>query len=261
MQDLIDLETYPLDRLDSAEGATLIAHCRARLEADGMVDLPGFLRAPALRRAVAEVAPVLEHRAFFHSRQHNIYFKPSIPGLAPDHPALAEAETAHRSICADQIPGSVLVAVYELPEIAVFLAAAMGKPALYPMADPLARVNAMRYGAGQALGWHFDRSEFTTTLLLQKPQAGGVFEYARDLRSAEDPNHQGVARLLAGEIAAERSAPEAGTLTIFRGRNTAHRVTPVEGAVDRIIAVFSYFERPGVMFSAEERIGFYGRAG
>ena len=28
-----------------------------------------------------------------------------------------------------------------------------------------------------------------------------------------------------------------------------------------MIAVFSYYERPGVLFSEEERIGFYGRAG
>ena len=25
-------------------------------------------------------------------------------------------------------------------------------------------------------------------------------------------------------------------------------------------AVFSYYEKPGVMFSTEERVGFYGRA-
>jgi hypothetical protein len=39
----------------------------------------------------------------------------------------------------------------------------------------LARVNAMQYGAGEGLNWHFDRSEFTTTLLLQAPKAGGAF--------------------------------------------------------------------------------------
>jgi len=37
-------------------------------------------------------------------------------------------------------------------------------------------------------------------------------------------------------------------------------VTPVEGTLDRVIAVFSYYERPGVMFSEQERVGFYGRA-
>jgi hypothetical protein len=43
------------------------------------------------------------------------------------------------------------------------------------MADPLARLNAMAYGEGQGLNWHFDRAEFTTTLLLQAP--AGEYPY------------------------------------------------------------------------------------
>jgi len=34
----------------------------------------------------------------------------------------------------------------------------------------------------------------------------------------------------------------------------------VEGGRARIITVFSYYERPGVLFTTEERLGFYGRA-
>jgi ABC-type branched-subunit amino acid transport system substrate-binding protein len=52
----------------------------------------------------------------------------------------------------------------------------------------------------------------------------------------------------------------AGTLNVFRGKNTAHKVATVEGSKDRLIAVFSYYEKPGVVFSREEQIGFYGRA-
>jgi hypothetical protein len=129
------------------------------------------------------------------------------------------------------------------------------------MADPLARLNAMAYGEGQGLNWHFDRAEFTTTLLLQAPAGGGSFDYRTDLRSETDPNFDGVARLLRGEDPARKSLTLApGTLNVFRGKNTAHRVTPVRGTTDRIVAVFSYFDRPGVTFSPEERIGFYGRA-
>ena len=52
-----------------------------------------------------------------------------------------------------------------------------------------------------------------------------------------------------------------GTLNVFKGRNTAHRVTSVEGDRARIIAVFSYYETPDVIFSGAERLGFYGRTG
>jgi hypothetical protein len=259
--DIVDLEHYPLDRLDSPEGQRLVAGSKAELTDRGMFNLTGLVRPAALRRAVAELKPILDTKAFVHERRHNIYFKKDIPGLPPDHPALRQVTTVNHTICADQMPPeAVVLSLYEWPAMAVFLARVMDKPRLYTMPDPLARVNVMAYRAGETLNWHFDRSEFTTTLLLQAPESGGAFEYRTDLRSDADPNYEGVARLLAGKDPLSRIEPlSAGTLNVFRGRNTAHRVTTVEGSRERIIAVFSYYERPGVMFTEEERIGFYGR--
>ena len=258
--EILDLERFPLDRLESAAGIDLLEWCRRELDLHGMFNLDGLVRQAALAQAVAEVVPVLDAAAFTHRRYHNVYFEKQIDGLPADHPALAEVETVNHTICADQIPGSLLCQVYEWPPLAKFLAAALDKETLYTMKDPLARANVMAYHAGEALNWHFDRSEFTTTLLLQAPEAGGQFEYRCDLRTAEDPNYQGVARLLRGEDDAVRRLDVVpGTLNVFRGKNTMHRVSPVEGAQDRIIAVLSYYERPGVNFSDEERLGFYGR--
>ena len=113
---------------------------------------------------------------------------------------------------------------------------------------------------GEALNWHFDRSEFTTTLLLQAPEEGGDFVYRSDLRNDADPNYEGVARLLRGEDPEVKSLKlSAGTLNVFRGKNTAHKVSTVKGGRERMIAVFSYFDRPGVVFSREDQMGFYGR--
>ncbi len=260
MERLLDLDRFPLDRPESAAGEALVARCRRELAARGMFNLEGLVRTEALERCVAEVKPLLDTAAFTHKRSHNIYFETGIEGLAPDHPALTRVETVNHTVCADQIPESLVCAIYEWPPLARFLAAAMEKESLYTMADPLARANVMTYRTGEALNWHFDRSEFTTTLLLQAPQAGGEFQYRSALRSATDPNYDGVARLLRGDDDQVETLPLGpGTLNIFKGRNTAHRVTPVAGARERIIAVFSYYERPGVSFSDEERIGFYGR--
>ena len=166
------------------------------------------------------------------------------------------------TVCGDRIPASLVTRVYEWQPLIDFLAAAMDKPRLYRMADPLARINVMVYRAGDALNWHFDRSEFTTTCLLQAPLAGGEFQYRSGLRSDADPNYEGVGRLLSGEDDQVQSLPlTPGTLNVFKGRNTAHRVSPVEGGQARIIAVFSYYETPDVAFSDAERLGFYGRNG
>ncbi|WP_246672399.1 2OG-Fe(II) oxygenase [Mesorhizobium sp. B3-1-6] len=261
IENILDLDRYPLDREGSAEWQRLVDESKAALAANGMFNLEGFLRPGIAEKAVAEIRPVMDTRSHVHRRMHNIYFKPTIPELSPDHPALRKVETISHTVCADQIPGSTVLSIYEYAPLARFLAATMDKPQLHVMQDPLARANVMGYRAGEALNWHFDRSEFTTTLLLQAPEVGGDFEYRTDLRSDDNPNYDGVAKLLEGrDPEAKILRINAGTLNVFRGKNTAHRVTTVEGNRERMIAVFSYYERPGVMFTDEERIGFYGRA-
>ena len=262
MRQILDLDRFPLDRLDGVRGQELLARCRRELRDAGMFSLARLIRPEALERCIAEVEPLLETAAFIHSREHNIYFDDEIEGVEASHPALSRFRTVNHTVCGDQIPTSLVTRVYEWQPLIDFLAATMDKPRLHRMADPLARINVMAYRAGDALNWHFDRSEFTTTCLLQAPLAGSEFQYRSDLRSDTDPNYDGVGRLLAGEDDQVQTLPlSPGTLNVFMGRNTAHRVTPVEGERSRIIAVFSYYETPGVAFSDAERLGFYGRTG
>ena len=260
MKDILDLDAFPLDQPESAAYQALCARCRNDLARDGMCNLDGFLRAQPAQDACDLLEPRLVEMAFRHKRLHNIYFDNNVP-LPEGHPALKRFETSNRTLCADQLSGTRLVEVYEWQPLRDFLATIMGKSELHTMADPLARVNVMSYGEGEALGWHFDRSEFTTTLLLQPPRSGGVFEYRTDLRAPGKPNHEGVAQLLQGQDTDARALHlAAGTLNVFRGVNTPHRVTPVEGDTPRMIAVFSYFDRPGKVFTPKEQLGFYGRS-
>jgi len=261
MRDILDLDRFPLDQPGSPEWQGLVDRCRTDLAKAGMFNLEGFVRPAAIERALSEIKPVMETLSFTHRRSHNIYFKKEIPGLPADHPALRRVETVNHTVCSDQIPESIPLWIYEWPQFAVFLAATMNKEMLFTMRDALARVNVLAYRKGEALNWHFDRSEFTTTLLLQAADAGGEFQYRSNLRTDADPNYDGVARLLVGQDNEVRTLKlAAGTLNVFKGKNTLHRVTHCKGPNERFIAVFSYYERPGIMFSREEQIGFYGRA-
>ncbi|MEM7294873.1 MAG: 2OG-Fe(II) oxygenase [Pseudomonadota bacterium] len=261
MNSHIDLQRYPLDQPSSLEYQSLVEHCRAELDHTGMFNLHGLVPLDVCARAVDEIMPTMNNASFEHRRWHNIYFLDEVPGLEADHPALRKVETVNHTVCADQMADSIVIAVYEYSPLLRFLADVMQKSELYLMDDPLARANVMAYREGEALNWHFDRSEFTTTLLLQSPEVGGEFEYRSDLRSDDDPNYPGVEQLLMGEDSNKQLLKvEPGTLNVFRGKNTAHRVTRVEGNRERVIAVFSYYEFPGKLFSEPERIGFYGRA-
>jgi len=261
MKHILDLDRYPIDRPDSSAARILVAQCRADLDANGMFNLEGLVRTDVIERCAAELRPLLDRQSYTHKRSHNVYFLRNVAGLAPDHPALRQVETVNHTLCADQIEDTIASRIYRWAPLVDFIAAVMEKPRLYLMDDPLASVNVIAYRAGEALNWHFDRSHFTTTLLIQAPESGGDFQYRSDLRTDTDPNYEGVARLLRGEDNVIRTLPlRPGTLNVFKGKNTLHRVSPPTGGRDRIVAIFSYYDRPGVVFSAEERLGFYGRA-
>lgn len=261
MKQLVDLEKYPLDRLDEDVGRALVAECREDLAREGLFNLAGLLRPAVIAELLDELKPLIREASFTHRRRHNVYFLPEMDELPADHPALAELETVNHTVCADQFPGNALMQLYGWPPFIDFLARVMQKPQLYPMTDPLACLNVMAYRDGEALNWHFDRSEFTTTLLLQSAETGGEFEYKTGLRSDDDPNYAGIGEFLRGDQSdVSRLKLSPGTLNVFRGTNTLHRVSPVQGEGERIIAVFTYYERPNVRFSDEENIGFYGRA-
>ncbi|MGB5706794.1 MAG: hypothetical protein WBM41_08175 [Arenicellales bacterium] len=260
MLTLIDLENYPTGQPYSDAYRSLVDRCQKDLERAGMFNLEGFPRPHACRAAVDKIQPVMAIDSYTHRRRHNVYFLDAVLGLEPNHSALVQVETVNHTVCADQIENSAVIKVYEYPPLIQFLANTMNKTMLYLMDDPLARINVMSYRENEALNWHFDRSEFTTTLLLQAPKGAGEFQYRTGLRTDHDPNYDGVARLLDGDDPKMKTLRlKAGTLSVFRGKNTAHRITPVVGSRERMIAVFSYYEHPGKFFSEEEQLGFYGR--
>ncbi|MDH3302856.1 MAG: 2OG-Fe(II) oxygenase [Acidimicrobiia bacterium] len=260
LRDLVDVHRYPIDRPDSDGYRRLVERCRGDLAGRGMYELSGFLDSDVVAETAAVLAPRMASESSEQRREHNIYFLDHVDGLAPDHPALTRVQTINHTLCADQLVDTVLIDLYEWPPFREFIAATMEMPVLYLMDDPLARVNVLSYRPGEALNWHFDRSVFTTTLLLQAADEGGIFEYRRELRTEDDPCYDAVGRLIKGDDPEViQVAVEPGALNVFRGRNTAHRVTTVEGDRERMVAVFSLYQQPGVMFSDDENLGFYGR--
>ena len=175
MRHILDLDRYPLDKPGTPEWQHLVEKCGDDLRRDGMYNLSGFLTPEAMKEAVTELPPVIDTLSFTHRRRYNVYFRKDIRGLPTDHPALAMCDTVNHTVCADQITQSIPPWIYEWAPFAMFLAATMRKNALFQARDPLARVNVMTYREGEQLNWHFDRSEFTTTLLLQSPEQGGDF--------------------------------------------------------------------------------------
>ena len=132
---------------------------------------------------------------------------------------------------------------------------------MFEYADPLSSINLHYAAAGQELGWHYDNSSFAITLLIQKPTGGAAFEYVKDVRDTDagDMAFDQTGKILNGEVPVTELNMEEGTLVLFRGRNSIHRVTPTQGDITRMLVVLAYNNQPDVSLSESARKTFYGR--
>ena len=254
LPDLVGQQQLPLD------DSQFLARCKHTLDRDGVLVLPGFLSAAAIA-AVRREGEENRHLAYYTVSKHNAYLKPPDPAFAPDHPRNREVESSKGCITHDQIPAdSALHALYGAPEFRAFVRAVLGEPELYDYADALSSVNLHFASQGQELGWHFDNSSFAITLLIEKPEGGGVFEYVKNVRDADQGEFNYAAcGVLDGAVPVQTLVMDPGALVLFRGRDSMHRVTPVSGARTRMLAVLAYNTQPGIALSESARMTFYGR--
>jgi len=252
---LINIDRHPI-RNDSFRQS-----CRQTLDQDGVLVLPEFLT-PAAIRAIAEDGEARCGDAYYTSNNHNIYLADHDPEYPSDHPRNREVVSSKGCITTDQIAtDSALRTLYHSVEFLNYLCAVLNEPALFEYADALSSINLHYASEGQELGWHFDNSSFAITLMIQRPDGGGEFQYVRDVRNADlgDMNYVGAGEVLDGKVAVSSLSMAAGTLVLFRGRNSMHRVTPVTGDKTRMLVVLAYNTEPGVSLSESARKTFYGR--
>jgi hypothetical protein len=257
---LVNQVDYPLSRLGSPEGVRLIAECNERLLSSGVCLLPGFITPAALEIMAAE-ARAEEPHAYFCRSSHNAYLEPHDDAFPSDHPRRFRMDTSVGSIAYDQLdPDSALRGLYEWDPLIAFMGAVLGYPKLYRFADPLGALSVNVFRDGDRHAWHFDESEFSTTLMLQAPESGGEYHYVPATRSADHDDYELVRRALAGEHNNVQHLPYApGDFLIFSGRYNIHRITEVRGDASRLVAILCFSSRPNEVNSDEVRRLFWGR--
>jgi hypothetical protein len=258
----VDLDRYPIEPLGDARAQALAAACRAELAETGSCLLPGFLRPDAVTRMAEEAAAVapLAHRKP-GGRGATAYLAPPDESFPEGHPRRRLQTSSVGAVAYDLIPhGSLVRALYEWDGLLAFLGASLGKDRLYRYADPLGALNIASMGEGEHLLWHFDQTDFVVSILLQDCERGGDFEYVPNIRDAKTENYDRVRRLLDGdrsEVVRLDMAP--GTLALFMGRHSIHRVTPIAGSTLRLIALLGYDTEPGTLSSERLKLARYGR--
>lgn len=246
---LIDRSDYDL------KDDSLIARARKQMLDEGVCVLPGFLTASAVRQVVAEcdgLAPIA-HRS---APRRNPYLTRA--NTSAKTSATVELYDSLEVLAYDQFPRtSPLRLLYENDDLLDFIRRCLDLDALYRYADPFGALNVSIMRDGDVLDWHFDMTDFVVSIALQSSSGGGDFENAPRIRDAED---EAVVALLNGDRTRVRVEPMTpGTLMLFNGRRSMHRVSPISGSTPRYVALLAYDTKPGTDSSDELKLSRYGR--
>lgn len=260
LSDCVDLETYPLDRLDTPHAQDMVDMCRRQLADDGCVVLKDFVRPDMLTRLEAETEQ-LSPSAHINATETNPYNSAADPDLPPEHPKNRFDDRTNGFVAGDRIAtGTIIRTLYHDPAFKRFISVVVGVDEIHEYADPLADLVVNVLKEGRQHPWHFDSNDFIVTMQTRKPEAGGVFQYAPNIRGAQGENFEGVQAILDGDHTLLKSLElTPGDLQIFFGRNALHRVTPVIGPRERHTVIFAYAREPGFVGRPERARAIFGR--
>lgn len=258
---VVDLERYPLTRPAAPQLRAVIDAARSSRGEKGVAILPDFVRPQALRAIADEVARLLPTAHREDISVGTPYLELPDESYPDGHPRRTSVRSATWVLAYDLIPAeSPLRALYEWDTLMEFVSDVIERRPLYRMDDPLGALNLTSMVEGDVQGWHYDSTDFVVSLAVQASEAGGEFECAPQIRSPEDESYDAVARILAGDHRGVEVFPfTPGTLMIFEGRHSLHRVNPVVGERPRYVGLMGFDTKPGTNSSDLLKRVRYGR--
>ena len=255
---LVNLADYPLDQPGSSQYRTLVEAQRARLAAEGMINLPEFLTPEGVttcRQEIDDRSDIAYH-AISKRHPYGYHTDASYPAT---HPLNRLAKTQSFRLAHHHLPDTQIDALYRWEPLRQFIAAVTGNDQIHLSGDPSNAVVVQVYREGCGQAWHFDQALFSTILNVAESAAGGVFECVPGIRTEDDPNYDEVQNVLDERSArVQKHRVKAGSFTIMLGRYTMHRVTEIEQQQPRISIVLSYEQQPGVFMDPETRKTSFG---
>ena len=260
VEELVDLERYPVLDTGGAAYRKVVEDARAQLVATGAVELPGFLGPDGVAALVAD-AEDLAPRAHHSAGEGTAYLEFPDFSLPDDHPRLTWGHYAVGAVSYDLMPtDSLLRQVYEWEPLRVLVEDVLDRGPIHRYADPFGALNLAVMHEGDELQWHFDQTDFVVSLAVQTADHGGLFEVYPRIRTADDERYDDVAAALAGTLDGVVTLPMVpGTLLVFEGRYSLHRVSPVGSGLVRHVGLLAYDTEPGTVGSELLRENLYGR--
>jgi hypothetical protein len=229
------------------------------LNEKGILIFNSFIGSDGLKILQKE-ANELKEQSYRSSSEYNVYISEYDNTFSSDSPRNRIMSTSKKCIPNDLIPkDSILQRLYDSSFLKDFFCELLDKENLYPYEDSLSSININYYDKGDALGWHFDNSDYTITLLIKNCTKGGVYEFFNDMRYKDGKeDYAFVEKILDNEVSGTKIDSFEGDLMIFKGNKSIHQVTAVEEG-ERVLVTFNYNETTGISLSEKSRKTFFGR--
>jgi len=261
LETIVNLDEYPIQDLNSAKLKNVIQKCKQDLDQFSCSTIPNFILPKSLEIMNLELENLVD-KVFMSNKSINPYLNSKDdPSLPKNHPKRMFMERDNGYLNSDLFEkNSEMKFLYEQEELLKFVSACLGVSPIYRWADPLAchAYNIMRPEG--ILPWHFDSCEFTLSIMIQKPEKGGVFEYCPFIREPGNENFEEVKKVIEGDRSRVRQLKlEPGDLQIFKGRFTLHRVTKIEGNKSRYLCIPAYVLDPWRVNTPEHSEAIYGK--
>ena len=261
LKTIVDLERYPIQDLSSPKIKETIKKCKSDLDKFSCATIPNFILYKSLEIMNTELEKKI-NEVYMSKESINAYlYSKDDSSLPKDHPKRIFMDRDNGYLNSDLFEkDSEMKFLYEQEELLKFVSACLGVTPIYRWADPLAchAYNVMKPEG--ILPWHFDSCEFTLSLMIQKPDKGGIFEYCPNIREPGNENFEEVKKVLDGDRTRVRQLKlDPGDLQIFKGRFTLHRVTKVEGNRSRYLCIPAYVLDPWRVNTPEHSRAIYGK--
>ena len=258
---IVDLEKYPIHNLESPVIKKLVEKCKEELNDFSCSTIPNFILPKSLEIMNSELENQLDE-VYMSKESINAYlYSKDVTSLSKDHPKRTFMKRYNGYLNSDCFPkNSEMKFLYETEELLKFISSCLGVSPIFRWADPLAchAYNVMKPEG--ILPWHFDSCEFTLSLMIQKPEKGGIFEYCPFIREPGNENFDEVKKVLDGDRSrVSQLKLEPGDLQIFKGRFTLQRVTKVEGKRPRYMCIPAYVLDPYRVNTPEHSKAIYGK--
>ena len=261
LKSIVDLEKYPIYDLNSPIIKNLIKRCKEELDQYSCSTISNFILPKSLEIMNSELEKQLDE-VYMSKESINPYlYAEDDVSLPKDHPKRIFMNRYNGYLNSDCFPkNSEMKYLYETDELLKFISACLGVSPIYRWADPLACHAYNVMNPKGILPWHFDSCEFTLSIMIQKPEKGGIFEYCPNIREPGNENFDEVKKVLNGDrTRVQQLQLEPGDLQIFKGRFTLHRVTEVEGEKSRYMCIPAYVLDPWRVNTPEHSKAIYGK--